>query len=252
LQQREQALELLDQLPLPPSSVAADSFATHGWQLSGPTAERIQLTQQWNGLCRRLRKDDALWTGLKGNIGQVDCTQPLLRKPVAEAERQQLLADTTRVMLALLANHGVDTRSLHLAALKLLRSAPGDGLQPAHFDTASYNAATQRYSTLLYCGTNMSTAMPRYDAATMRVCFSHKDEITSEQERVAHRLCSAESFISQPVSAGSAMVFNTSVAHHGISNQTDNDRIAVYCLFSPVPHSIDPAQDEQQRFPLGA
>ncbi len=252
VQEREQALHLLDQLPLPPSSVPANSFSSHGWQLSAPTVECAHLAQQWVTPYRRLREDAAIWTGLKGDIGQIDCTALLQRKPVAEAERQQLLADTSRVMLALLAFRGIDTRSLHLAAIKLLRSFPGDGLQPAHYDTADYDAATQRYSMLLYCGTNMSTAMPRYDAATMRMCFSRKDEISSEELRLAHRLCSAESFISLPVRAGSTMVFNTSVAHHGIRNDTDRDRVAVYCLFSPVPRSIDPAQDEQQRFPLGA
>jgi hypothetical protein len=56
-------------------------------------------------------------------------------------------------------------------------------------------------------------------------------------------------FVSKLVPAGSGIVFNTSVAHHGVRNiMRTQKRIVVFALFCP---RMDKAADEIQRFPLG-
>ena len=51
-------------------------------------------------------------------------------------------------------------RGLHVAALKLLRSAPGQDKQPAHYDVTHYKDAVQRYAVLMYCTSHCSPARP--------------------------------------------------------------------------------------------
>ena len=184
---------------------------------------------------------------LRGNAFQLDARKPLASLG-AEQHRLSLLGPTVAAFRRLLQGDGVRTAGLHIAALKLLRSAPGQGKQLVHYDTTRYEDAVQRFAVLMYCTETMSTAVPKLDAATMRPAFLDTEEPTEEQQAVADALCAEDNFLSFPVLPGATLVFPTSTPHFGVRNPASVDRVALYALFSPSDES---GQDDTQRFPLG-
>lgn len=223
------------------------SFSTHGWQLHPPSLVTAGLAYRWFCLYLRARRIDSAWFSLRGNALQLDARKEISAIG-AEQHRLSLLGPTIAAFRRLLHGHGIQTAGLHVAALKLLRSAPGQGQQPVHYDVTRYSDAVQRYAVLMYCTQTMSTAVPRLDAATMRPAFTDGEELTAAQQADAEQLCAEDNFLSFPVLPGATLVFPTSTPHFGVRNPASVDRVALYALFSPSDES---GQDDTQRFPLG-
>lgn len=223
------------------------TFATHGWQLHPPSLVTSGLAYRWFCLYQRTRGIHAAWFPLRGNAAQLDARQPLSALG-AEQHCLSLLGPTVAACRLLLEGHGVQTSGLQVAALKLLRSAPGQGRQLVHYDVTRYKDALQRYAVLLYCTETLSTAVPKLGAATMRPLFTEGEELSSEQHARAEELCVEANFLSCPVQAGATLVFSTTTPHYGVRNTASTDRVVLYALFSP---SDEPGQDDTQRFPLG-
>ena len=223
------------------------SFCTLGWQLHLPSSVTSGLAYRWFCLFQRAIGMQEAWLSLRGNAAQLDVRKEL---PVlgAEQHRLSLVDPTVAAFRGLLEAHGVQTTGLHVAALKLLRSAPGQGKKPAHYDVTHYKDAVQRYAVLMYCTETMSTAVPKLDAATMRPLFTDGEELTAEQQAEAEQLCAEENFLSFPVQAGATLVFSAATPHYGVRNIASTDRVVLYALFSA---SEEPGQDDTQRFPLG-
>jgi hypothetical protein len=162
-----------------------------------------------------------------------------------------LLSDTELQLRACLArlNLLTELNQLHLVELKLLRASLGMGEQDIHFDVAHYPDADQRISVIFYCVDTLSTAIPISDTATMRPVFIDRNTATPQQKQAsAESLCSRNNFLSVPVTAGQMLSFRTTVAHYGVKNTHDSDRVVLFALFSPLHGS---GQDAWQRYPLG-
>jgi len=233
-------------ITLPPAHLHDTSFM-NGWQLHPPSVVTAALSYRWYCLYLRARNTAQAWFSLRGNAWQLDASQPLSSLD-AEQHRLSLLAPTIAALRRLLHGHGIQTSGLRVAALKLLRSEPGQGKQPVHYDVPSYEDAVQCYAVLLYCTETMSTAVPQLDAATMRPAFIDGENPTPGQKAEAERLCREPNFLSVPVQPGSTLVFSATTPHYGVRNLATVDRLALYALFSPFNK---PGQDGTQRFPLG-
>jgi ectoine hydroxylase-related dioxygenase (phytanoyl-CoA dioxygenase family) len=205
------------------------------------------LACRWFHLYQRACSLPQAWFNLRGNASQLDARQPFTDLG-AEQHRLSVVDPTIAALRRLLQEHGIDASHLCVAALKLLRSAPGLGLQPVHFDVPRYKDAVQCYSVLMYCTETMTTAVPKLDAATMRPLFTDGEELSAKQHALAEKLCAEENFISFPVQAGATLVFSAATPHYGVRNIASTDRVVLYALFSP---SEEPGQDDTQRFPLG-
>jgi hypothetical protein len=115
-----------------------------------------------------------------------------------------------------------------LNALKLLWSAPGEGLQPLHFDVAQRNLASTRYSCLLYCTPCYHTAVPDAPARDLAAAFNTTATLSDTQLAKNQEVFRPVTMLSDLVPAGSGMLFNAAVAHHGVANQMrSEDRISL-------------------------
>ena len=87
-------------------------------------------------------------------------------------------------------------------------------------------------------------------SATLQPAFLPGNDLSDKQLAANTNLFASVSFASDLVPAGSGMVFNASVAHHGVENIMNHDRIVALALFGP--RRIEKNADKFQRFPLGA
>ena len=135
-----------------------------------------------------------------------------------------------------------------LNAMKLLWSMPGEGLQPLHYDIAHRAFAYSRYSALLYCTPCHHTAMPNAPAHTLTPAFNATPTLSKKQRERNLAVFRPVQFVSELVPAGSGLVFNAGVAHHGVANAMKTQaRVVVFALFCP---KLDKIGDDVQRFPL--
>ena len=246
--------------PLPPTTrsararlatlaeVPAHPWATHDWELQDPTVLHARLAAEWLAFYQQIKERPGTWTELRGGGQQYDTTKEINRR-AEDAKRITLRSVTEAAMRATLQALGVDTASLHLAAMKMLRSQPGGKDQHVHFDISNIEEASTRWSMLLYCNETMSTAMPLKSAQAMAPAFIASHTATADQQLVCEELCNKKNFISMPVKPGNVLAFKTTVAHYGVAAQGSEDRVVIYALFSPDDKAY---QDEEQRFPLGA
>jgi len=226
----------------------ARSWSTHGWELLDATELHTALAAEWLALYQLIADRDALWVELRGGGQQLDTAKEIGRRG-EDARRMTMRSVTEAAMRSQLSSLGVDTKPLHLAAMKLLRSRPGGKDQDVHFDTGVLQNALKRWSLVLYCTNTMSTAVPKPTAQEMAPAFIQTEFASADQQLVCDQLCDKKNFISMPVQPGNLLAFNTSVAHYGVANRATVDRVVVYALFSP---DDTPYQDDEQRFPLGA
>jgi hypothetical protein len=217
------------------------TWPTHEWQLHAPTVESATLAHRWKAFYDTVASAPRKWHGISGHVKQLDA--------LACAAASSLVSDTASAHRGLFDRMQLEHASLHLVAAKLLRAAPGVGLQPVHFDVRDRADAERCVAVILYCVATDSTAVPRDDAETMRPAFADSDRGSAhERQRVAD-LSAPRRFTSVPVQAGHVLVFRTTVAHHGVANaHATDDRIALFLLFSP--HQGD-GQDRTQRYPVG-
>jgi hypothetical protein len=134
--------------------------------------------------------------------------------------------------------------------MKILRAAPGDGLQSNHYDIEQYDHASKCYSLLFYCTPTNATAVPIHSADVMRPAIRSGKRISEAEQRENNELCNDNTIVSARVDAEQVMVFNASVAHRGVTNthETD-DRVVLYILYSPIK-ALN--QGKRQRYPNGA
>jgi hypothetical protein len=228
------------------SSAAAavrPSFLTHSWALLDTNSFSSSTAAQWMAFYSAVKDTDAcVWIGIRGEVGQYDTasTQQAHLSQPRRVELKKLRGVAARIFRADLLGAGVDDQPLKLATLKILRAAPGAGRQPYHLDAESKEVGDQRYSCLMYLVDTLSTSVPKLP-------FAAFDEIATPH--VANALCRPENFLSAPVVAGQRLVFSSSVCHHGVKNESQQDRVILFALFSPTGK---PMEDDTQFFPLGA
>jgi len=89
------------------------------------------------------------WEQKRGSFYQHDTAQSL-QCSFLDEKRVRLRHSAERIARAQLSILGVDATSLNLAAMKLLRTATGEGLQEIHYDITEYARAIKCYTVLMY------------------------------------------------------------------------------------------------------
>ena len=226
-------------LPTPPQP----SFTTHGWSLRPSSRSSRATSVSWLELAR----DSELhqWEQKRGGFYQHDTAQ-LLQCSFLDEKRVRLRHSAERIARAQLSILGVDATSLNLAAMKLLRTATGEGLQEIHYDITEYARAIKCYTVLMYLTDTLSTAIPILPLADLRHTFTEGEKLPSA---AARKFLSRDKFQSERVTAGDMLVFNCGVPHYGVANPDEHDRYVLFLCFSP---SNAPTPDtEEQRYPHG-
>ena len=245
----------------------APTLSTHQWQRTPRTAVGAELADLWRCVRSELASDDVI----RGGVRSYDCFQQRFayilthacedRLRLSRHARHRPLEPLLRVSASyfrwLMARHipsvfgpqALQRRPYYLNAMKLLWSAPGEGLQTLHYDIARRNLARKRFVALLYCTPSHHTAMPNAPAEDLQAGFNTGNRTSEAQYQRNLALFSSVPFVSELVPAGSAMVFNASVAHYGVENTSRrNERIVLFAMFGPKPEK---GADDTQRFPLG-
>ena len=115
--------------PPPPPTAPQPSFHTHGWSLRPSSRSSRVTAASWLELARDSELDQ--WEQKRGGFYQHD-TALSLRCSFLDEKRVRLRHSAERIARAQLSVLGVDATSLNLAAMKLLRTATGEGLQEIH------------------------------------------------------------------------------------------------------------------------
>jgi hypothetical protein len=185
------------------------------------------------------------WEKKRGGFYQHD-TALSLECPFLDEKRIQLRHSAESIARVQLSRLGVDATSLNLAAIKLLRTSKGEGLQEIHYDITVYARAIKCYTVLMYLTDTLSTAIPLLPLADLRHTFTEGEKLPSAASR---KFLSRDKFQSERVTAGDMLVFNCAVPHYGVANPDEHDRYVLFLCFSP---SNAPAPDtEEQRYPHG-
>jgi hypothetical protein len=141
--------------------------------------------------------------------------------------RDRLLSGSEQLGSDMLCEQGVDSSSLQLAALKIVRMAPGEGEQEIHYDIPEYNLATQCYTVLLYLVPTLSTAVSSLPLKDLRATFTFGEDLPAASAR---RILSREMFYTTRVEAGDAMVFRCDVPHFGVANPDEHIRYVAFIV----------------------
>jgi hypothetical protein len=229
-----------------PVGVPAHPWATHDWELLDANEVQTRLAAEWLAFYQTIKGRAGLWIPLRNGGDQYD-TSLVVGLVGPDAKRTTLRSVTEAAMRSRLQALGVDTTSLHLAAMKIVRHRPGGKDQDVHMDVSELTAAKKRWSVLFYPHATQSTAVPRLSAQQMAPAFLRSATATPDQQLVCDQLCDKTNFISLPVQPGDILAFRASVAHYGVATTGEDDRIVIYALFSPDDDSL---QDEEQRFPV--
>ncbi len=232
-----------------PSLPISFSYSTHDWELHHATDDSPDLAAQWQKMGQDPRAAAFPWSHIQNSPHHRQLSILSARHDWREMGR---LAARTEAMVRkaceeTLGERASAFRHLHLAALKLLVSDPGYGLQQYHFDASEFSRAKELVSVLFFCSKTLSTEMPLHTAATMRPAFVAGDIATPSEDETIRRLIQSENFRSFPVEPGDMIIFSGTVCHRGIPNPNSEPRWVLYFLFSP---SHAGRQDDQQRIPF--
>jgi transposase len=219
---------------------------THEWELLDANELQERLAAEWLSFYQTIKDRAGLWIPLRSSGDQYD-TSLAVGLVGPDAKRTTLRNVTEAALRSRLQALGVDTSSLHLAAMKIVRHRPGGKDQDVHMDVPELSGAKKRWSMLFYPHATMSTAVPRLSAKQMAPAFLRSATASADQQFVCDQLCDKKNFISLPVQPGNILAFRATVAHYGVAAMGSDDRIVVYALFSPDDESL---QDEEQRFPV--
>lgn len=226
-----------------PVTTHQPSWHTHGTSLRPSTRTSRATAASWLDLARDSELDQ--WEKKRGGFYQHDTAQSLQCSSLDE-KRVRLRHSAVRIARTQLNILGVDATSLNLAAMKLLRTATGEGLQEIHYDIIEYARAIKCYTVLMYLTDTLSTAIPLLPLADLRDTFTEGDKLPSA---AARKFLSRDKFQSERVTAGDVLVFNCAVPHYGVANPDEHDRYVLFLCFSPAN---SPSPDtEQQRYPHG-
>ena len=219
------------------------SLQQQGWKLLNSSRTTRALCTSWLQLAR----DNELkqWEIKRGGFYQHD-TAPSLKCSFLDEKRVRLHQSADHIARTQLALVGVNVASLNLAAVKLLRSSYGEGLQEIHYDITTYDQAIKCFTVLIYLTDTLSTAIPTLPMSEMRHCFTDGEKRPSPE---ALKFLSREKFQSKRVIAGDMLVLNCAVPHYGVANPDEQDRYVLFLLY--YPSNSDMPDTEQQRYPHG-
>jgi len=185
------------------------------------------------------------WEEKRGGFNQHDTHRSLVCSHLDEL-RVRLRASSEALARSVLHGVEVDATVLQLVDMKLLRAAPGMGLQEVHFDVPEYEKARQCYSVLVYLTPTESTAVPKDPLGELRDTFMEGEQTPSPS--ALHKL-RRENFQTWRVEAGDLLVFNAAVPHFGVANPDQHDRYVLFLHFSP--RGLPLHDTEEQRYPNG-
>ena len=240
----KQSQPITHQITTPPIPLHLQStYPTHGWSFHHSTRASRAAAQSWFelGVSDELKE----WEKKRGNFYQHD-TSMSLNCSLLDEKRVRLRHSSECIGRARLAAIGVDSASLKLGDIKLLRSAYGEGLQEIHYDITEYARAIRCYSVLMYLTSTTSTAVSILPLKEIRNCFTERENRPSAYS-LNH--LSHDKFYTAPVQAGDTLTFNCTVPHYGVANPDKHDRYVLFLFFHPPS---TPAPDtEMQRYPYG-
>lgn len=222
--------------PEPPAAAhPSNHMATHLWTLLPPNEESTAVASEW--LSWGQQQHASRWEHKRNSWWQLAAEE----RDDPEMWERGRLAGRSCLRAALLAG----AHEVHMVSQKLLRSAPGGGLQNEHCDAATLALAQGCYSVLIYLTAGQSTAVPvkPHTLQAQRICWS-----SSAQAASAIRADIPLS--THPVQPGAAMVLSHIVLHHAPRNDTASDRVVLFQHWiskklAQVPDS------EDQRLPFG-
>jgi len=224
-------------LPLLPS------WQTHGWSRRSFSRTSRAAATSWLQLIKSGELKE--WELKRGGYWQHDTAKSLVCA-IEDEKRVRLRHGAERIARQLLSTIGMDATPLRLAAIKLLRAAPGEGEQEIHYDITEYARAIRSYTVLMYLTPTLSTAVPTLPLSELRDCFTEGERRPSA---AALKLLTRDKFESVRVDVGDLLVFNCAVPHRGVANPDAHDRYVLFLLFYP---SSSPTPDtEEQRYPHG-
>ncbi len=219
------------------------TWPSHRWALR-PSCRRSRATAAaWHALISsgELRQ----WAVKRGGFYQHD-THLSLTCSLVDAVRVRLLSGSEQQGRDILHEQGVDSSTLQLAGLKIVRMATGEGEQEIHYDIPEYDLAMQCYTVLLYLVSTLSTAVSSLPLEKIRESFSSSD---ARPSAAALKMLRREVFYSTRVEAGDAMVLRCDVPHFGVANPDAHTRYVAFMMFSP--RGMQRPDTEQQRYPHG-
>lgn len=228
--------------PLLPSAPPA-SFTTHGASFRPSTRTSRATAASWLELARD--SELARWEVKRGGYHQHD-TALSLQCSFLDEKRVRLRHSAERIARDELSAFGVRATSLQLAAMKLLRTSKGEGLQEIHYDITEYARALNCFTVLIYLTDTESTAVPTLSMKELRPTFTQGEKRPSA---AALKFLSRDKFQTRRVTAGEMLVLNCAVPHYGVANPDEQDRCVLFLLFSPSDCS--PPDSEEQRYPHG-
>jgi hypothetical protein len=228
--------------PSPPTQPHS-SWHTHGTSFRSSTRSSRAAAVSWHELARDSELDR--WEKKRGGFYQHD-TAPSLGCSFLDEKRVRLRHSAERIARAELSALGVDATSLRLAAIKLLRSSKGEGLQEIHYDIPKYDRAVKCFTVLMYLTPTLSTAVPILSMDDLRHCFTEGEKRPSA---AALEFLSRDKFQSERVAGGDMLVLNCTVPHYGVANPDEEDRYVLFLLFYPSDSSMP--DTEEQRYPHG-
>ena len=219
------------------------SWNTHGTSLRSSSRTSRATATSW----LELASDNELnqWEEKRGGFYQHDTAQSL-KCSFLDEKRVRLRHSAECIARTELTAVGVDATPLRLAAMKLLRSSKGEGLQEIHYDITVYNRAIKCFTVLIYLTDTLSTAVPTLPLKELRHTFTDGEKLPSASAR---KFLSRDKFKSERVTAGDMLVLNCAVPHYGEANPDQNDRYVLFLCF--FPSASTPPDTEQQRYPHG-
>jgi hypothetical protein len=210
-----------------------------GWDLV--QGALVDLAARWLDLVKRIEQSRSKGTGPAGAtsaIIQGDIKQMAFRglnEPFA-SEVKLLRKELKKAVQDRLRELGLDRSQLnflkHLVDTKVMISRQGQGQQSIHRDSAEPHLQLpllhERISIVLYLVDTVSTDLPTY-SQTEQLASDNGD--AAAQQAFCERY-SLQNYASQPVVAGTLLLFKQTVAHRGIANPHAHRRIVLFDMLS--------------------
>jgi len=228
----------------PQSPALPRHWRTRLWDLSGVIAAAVVLVSGWMELIAGLSSG---WDGpLRGGFWQYNVDRDLPAGTQRDM-RDRLRAETEQLGRSRLEQLGIDTSTLLLAGMKIIRMFPLEGRQEVHYDVQKHYYAQRCYTVLMYLTSTLSTRMPWRTLAELRDTFTSGEE--PPPAKVLQKVARKE-FIAEPVQPGQLMTLRCDVPHWGDANPNATEpRFLVFMMFYTLG---DPKPDtEEQRYPHG-
>jgi hypothetical protein len=221
---------------------------THGWQLVVGVAWLLALACKVTQLIEALRIfKGRWWETIRGKVEQFDAFIGVGDEHCDDLMNfifKMFEADAREQMKKM----GIDVHKLHCVGRKLLIAQYGYGHQPVHYDVTQKKEAETSYAAFLYCSATNHTSVPRQKRDYMAPAFMEKRKISTDERMMMEDILKPSNFVSDSVRVGDMMIMRMDTPHHGILNQSEEDRVVLYLHFSECARG---GQGTVQRYPLG-